>query len=38
VPALIHKDASEVACHAVLENRLPEVTVTGQPADVTVVS
>jgi peptide/nickel transport system ATP-binding protein len=38
VPTLIRKDASEVACHAVLENRLPEVTVTGEPADVTVGS
>jgi peptide/nickel transport system ATP-binding protein len=35
VPALIEKDAGQVACHAVLENRLPEVTATGQPADIT---
>ena len=38
VPTLIHKEASEVACHAVLENRLPEVNVSGKPADVTAVS
>jgi peptide/nickel transport system ATP-binding protein len=38
VPILTHKDASDVACHAVLENRLPEVTVTGEPADVTTVN
>jgi peptide/nickel transport system ATP-binding protein len=37
-PTLVHKDNSEVACHAVLEGRLPEVTVTGEPADVTAVS
>ena len=35
---LMHKDDSEVACHAVAEDRLPEVTVSGEPADVTVVS
>ncbi len=34
VPALTDKGASKVACHAVIENRLPEVTVTGEPADV----
>ena len=35
VPTLIDKEASKVACHAVQEDRLPEVTVTGEPADVT---
>ena len=35
VPALIEKDASKVACHAVHENRLPGVTETGDRADVT---
>jgi peptide/nickel transport system ATP-binding protein len=34
VPNLVRKDTSEVACHALLENRLPEVTVMGEPADV----
>jgi peptide/nickel transport system ATP-binding protein len=38
MPTLKHKGGSEVACHAVLENRLPEVTVTGEPADLTAVS
>ncbi|UCH48881.1 MAG: ATP-binding cassette domain-containing protein [Betaproteobacteria bacterium] len=38
VPTLTEKNASKVACHAVLENRLPEMTVTGEPADVTVAS
>jgi peptide/nickel transport system ATP-binding protein len=38
VPILMHREDSEVACHAVQENRLPEVTVTGEPADVTAVS
>lgn len=37
VPILMNKDDSEVACHAVAEDRLPEVTVSGEPADVTVV-
>ena len=30
VPVLIDKDGSKVACHAVVENRLPEATVTGE--------
>jgi peptide/nickel transport system ATP-binding protein len=34
-PTLIDKDVSKVACHAVQEDRLPEVTVTGEPTDVT---
>jgi hypothetical protein len=34
----MHKDDSEVACHAVAEDRLPEVTVSGEPADATAVS
>jgi peptide/nickel transport system ATP-binding protein len=38
VPTLMHKDDSEVACHAVAENRLPQVTVSGEPADATAVS
>jgi peptide/nickel transport system ATP-binding protein len=38
VPVLMHREDSEVACHAVQEGRLPEVTVTGEPADVTAVS
>jgi len=38
VPKLMHKDDSEVACHAVTEGRLPEVSVSGEPADVTAVS
>ena len=37
VPHLIAKEDSEVACHAVEEHRLPEVSVTGEPADVTAV-
>jgi len=32
VPTLKRKDASEVACHAVFENRLPDVAATGKPA------
>ncbi len=35
VPAPIQKDESNVACHAVQEQRLPDVAVTGEPADVT---
>jgi peptide/nickel transport system ATP-binding protein len=35
VPTLITRDVSKVACHAVQEDRLPEVTVTGEPTDVT---
>ena len=38
VPERIDIGASEVACHAVEEKRLPEVTVTGEPADATAVS
>jgi peptide/nickel transport system ATP-binding protein len=38
VPALVHKESSEVACHAVLEDRLPEVTISGAPADATAAS
>ncbi len=38
VPVLLHKDNSDVACHAVLEDRLPEVTVSGEPADATAAS
>ena len=38
VPILMRKDESEVACHAVTENRLPELTVTGEPAGVTDVT
>jgi peptide/nickel transport system ATP-binding protein len=38
MPTLIHKDKSEVACHAVVEGRLPEVAVSGEPADVTAVN
>jgi hypothetical protein len=34
----VHKDGSEVACHAVLEDRLPEVTISGEPADATASS
>jgi peptide/nickel transport system ATP-binding protein len=37
VPNLMHKNDSEVACHAVAENRLPEVTVSGEPHDVIAV-
>ncbi len=37
-PAPTHRESSQVACHAVAENRLPEVTVTGEPADATAVS
>ncbi len=37
-PALMHKENSEVACHAVSEDRLPEATVSGVPADATAVS
>ena len=38
VPVLLHKDNSEVACHAVVEDRLPEVTISGEPADATAAS
>ncbi len=31
VPALQRRHASEVACHAVFENRLPDVAAKGQP-------
>jgi peptide/nickel transport system ATP-binding protein len=34
VPILMHKNDSEVACHAVAEDRLPEVSVAGEPAGV----
>ncbi len=33
VPTLMRRDTSEVACHAVAENRLPDVTVTEKPAN-----
>jgi peptide/nickel transport system ATP-binding protein len=33
VPLLMQKDGSEVACHAVVENRLPEMTANGAPRD-----
>ncbi len=37
-PALKRKENTEVACHAVSENRLPEATVSGEPAGATAVS
>jgi len=37
-PALMHKENSEVACHAVSEDRLPEATISGEPTDATAVS
>ena len=35
VPTLMPMEMSEVACHAVVEKRLPEVVVSGEPAGVT---
>ena len=35
VPTLMPMEMSEVACHAVVEKRLPDVVVSGEPADAT---